>query len=436
MRVVVTGMGLVTPLGWGVQSVWDRLISGHSGIARIRAFDPKDFSSQIAGEIPEGLDFGRYIPPRDQKKMGRFIWLAAVATAEALDQADWHPSADSHASSRTGIIVGSGIGGLPEIEESARVLVTKGPRFVTPFFVPSSLINLASGYLSIVHGFSGPNISVVTACATGAHAIGAGADMIRKGAADVMVVGGTEAAICPLGVAGFASMHALSRKFNDDPQRASRPWDKARDGFVIAEGSGVLVLESYEHAVKRGATIYGEILGCGLSGDAHHITAPREDGTGAYAAMKNALTEANLSPSDIDYVNAHGTSTPAGDLAELRAMERLFCAEDSDGNKASATSSWSGDERASCGQSVKVSSTKSSVGHLLGAAGSVEAIFCLMAMNHKILPPTLNLDDPVASQLDLIPHKARPVDKVQYVLSNSFGFGGTNVSLVFGTGKS
>ena len=419
MRVVVTGMGLVTPLGWGVQLVWDRLISGQSGIARIRSFDPEGFSSQIAGEVPEDLDFSEYISPRDQKKMGRFIWLAAVATAEALTQADWHPAPNSAASGRTGVIVGSGIGGLPEIEASARTLINGGPRRVSPFFVPSSLINLASGFLSITHGFSGPNISVVTACATGAHAIGAGADIIRKGGADVMVVGGAEAAICPLGVAGFASMHALSRGFNTDPHRASRPWDKARDGCVIAEGSGVLVLESYEHAMNRGAPIYGEVLGCGLSGDAHHITAPREDGAGAYTAMTNALAEAHLTPSDIDYVNAHGTSTPAGDLAELRAMERLFCSDPlGDSSKSEKT---------------KVSSTKSSIGHLLGAAGSVEAIFCLMAMKHKILPSTLNLEDPESSYLDLIPCTARPVDQVRYALSNSFGFGGTNVSLVFGS---
>jgi 3-oxoacyl-[acyl-carrier-protein] synthase II len=408
MRIVVTGLGLVTPLGCGVTSVWEKLIAGQSGIRRITSFDVSSYPSQIAGQIPEPLEFfEQWVSKKDQRKMGRFILWAIAAAEEALADAGWKPETD-HDRERTGVLVGSGIGGLDEISHWSVVLHEKGPSRVGPFFVPSALINLASGHISIRHGLTGPNLSVVTACSTGAHAIGEAAKMIRAGQADIVIAGGGEAAVCPMGVAGFSAMKALSTNFNDHPEKASRPWDKQRDGFVIAEGAGVVVLESLEHAQKRGAKIYAELLGYGMSGDAYHMAAPREDGDGAFRCMKAALKDARLEPYQVQYINAHGTSTPPGDIAELQAIERLFP------------------------EKTVVSSTKSSIGHLLGAAGSVEAIFSILTMNTGVVPPTLNLDDPEPTQMDLVAHTARTLNQVDHVLSNSFGFGGTNASLVFG----
>lgn len=408
MRIVVTGLGLVTPLGCGVASVWEKLIAGQSGIRRISSFDVSSYPSQIAGQIPEPLEFfEQWVSKKDQRKMGRFILWTMAAAEEALADAGWKPQTE-HDRERTGVLVGSGIGGLDEISHWSVVLHEKGPSRVGPFFVPSALINLASGHISIRHGFTGPNLSVVTACSTGAHAIGEAAKMIRAGQADIVVAGGGEAAVCPIGVAGFSAMKALSTNFNDHPEKASRPWDKQRDGFVIGEGAGVVVLESLEHAQKRGAKIYAELLGYGMSGDAYHMAAPREDGDGAFRCMKAALKDARLEPHQLQYINAHGTSTPTGDIAELQAIERLFP------------------------EKTVVSSTKSSIGHLLGAAGSVEAIFSMLTMNTGVVPPTLNLDDPEPTKMDLVAHTARTLNQVNYVLSNSFGFGGTNASLVFG----
>jgi 3-oxoacyl-[acyl-carrier-protein] synthase II len=408
MRIVVTGLGLVTPLGCGVTPVWEKLIAGQSGIRRISSFDVSSYPSQIAGQIPEPLEFfEQWVSKKDQRKMGRFILWAMAAAEEALADAGWKPQTE-HDRERTGVLVGSGIGGLDEISHWSVVLHEKGPSRVGPFFVPSALINLASGHISIRHGFTGPNLSVVTACSTGAHAIGEAAKMIRSGQADIVVAGGGEAAVCPMGVAGFSAMKALSTNFNDHPEKASRPWDKQRDGFVIGEGAGVVVLESLDHAQKRGAKIYAELLGYGMSGDAYHMAAPRDDGDGAFRCMKAALKDARLEPHQVQYINAHGTSTPPGDIAELQAIERLFP------------------------EKTVVSSTKSSIGHLLGAAGSVEAIFSILTMNTGVVPPTLNLDDPEPTQMDLVAHTARTLNQVNYVLSNSFGFGGTNASLVFG----
>ncbi len=415
-RVVVTGFGLVTPLGVGAESVWKQLLDGKSGIRSIQNFDVSDLPAKIAGQVPRGetasgaFNADDWVPPKDQRKMDEFIVYAIAAAEQAVTDAEWKPQ-DSEEKERTGVMIGSGIGGLPGITEGGLTLHEKGPRRLSPFFIPSNLINLASGHVSIRYGFRGPNHAVVTACSTGAHAIGDAARLIMWDDADVMVAGGTEAAVCRIGIAGFAAARALSTAFNDEPHRASRPWDVKRDGFVMGEGSGIVVLEELEHAKKRGAKIYAEIIGYGMSGDAYHITAPAEDGNGAFRAMRNALKRAQVSPDQIDYINAHGTSTPLGDEIELGAVKRLF-----------------GD----AAYKVSMSSTKSSIGHLLGAAGSVEAIFSMLAMRDGIVPPTLNLENPSPNcDIDLVPLKAKE-RPVRYALSNSFGFGGTNASLVFG----
>ncbi len=414
-RVVVTGIGLVTPLGVGAELVWKKLIEGQSGIRAIQSFDVSDLPAKIAGQVPRGetasgaFNADDWVPPKEQRKMDEFIVYALAAADQAVADAGWKPTGEEDRE-RTGVMIGSGIGGLPGITEGAITLHERGPRRLSPFFIPSNLINLASGHVSIRYGFTGPNHAVVTACSTGAHAIGDAARLILWEDADVMVCGGAEAAICRLGLAGFAAARALSTAFNDQPSRASRPWDEARDGFVMGEGAGVLVLEELEHARKRGAKIYAEVVGYGMSGDAHHITAPAEDGNGAFRAMRNALKRAGIGPEKIDYINAHGTSTPLGDEIELGAVKRLF------GEHA---------------YKVSMSSTKSSIGHLLGAAGSVEAIFSILAMRDSVVPPTLNLEKPSAScDIDLVPLEAKQ-RPVRYALSNSFGFGGTNASLVF-----
>jgi 3-oxoacyl-[acyl-carrier-protein] synthase II len=412
----VTGLGLVTPLGVGVPLVWERLIAGRSGIRAIEGFDVSDIASKIAGQVPAGpaaeggFDPDEWVDTRERRRMDRFIQYAMAAGIQAIEDAGWTPT-DEESLDRTGVMVGSGIGGLQEIYNGSIILHERGARKLSPFFIPASLINLASGHLSIKYGFRGPNHAVVTACSTGAHALGDAARFIQFDDADVMVAGGAEAAVCRIGMAGFAAARALSTQYNDTPERASRPWDTGRDGFVMGEGAGVVVLEEYEHAKKRGATIYAEIVGYGLSGDAYHITAPSEDGGGAFRAMRNALKRAGVGPESIDYVNAHGTSTPLGDEIEFGAVKRLF------GDKAGAMS---------------MSSTKSAIGHLLGAAGSVEAIFAILAMRDNVAPPTLNLDDPdeACRGIDLVPHEARE-RPISCVLTNSFGFGGTNVSLVF-----
>ncbi len=414
-RVVITGLGMVSPLGCGVEASWKRLIAGESGASRVSEFDVSDITCQIACSIPRGTYAeGRYNPddwmePKEQRKVDDFIVYAMAAADQALTDADWHPqSADDRAA--TGVLIGSGIGGLQGIEKAALLLAEKGPKRISPFFIPGRLINLASGYVSIRHGLKGPNHAVVTACSTGAHAVGDASRLIALGDADVMVAGGTESPICRLALAGFAACRALSTHFNDEPKRASRPYDRDRDGFVMGEGAGVLVLEELGHARARGARIYGEVIGYGLSGDAHHITAPAEDGDGAYRCMQMAVKRAGIQPGEIDYVNAHGTSTPMGDEIELASVERLF------GNAAGK---------------LVMSSTKSSIGHLLGAAGAVEAIFSLLTMRDNIIPPTLNLDNPsVETPIDLVPNEARS-QEVNTVLSNSFGFGGTNASLIF-----
>jgi 3-oxoacyl-[acyl-carrier-protein] synthase II len=414
-RVVITGMGMVTPLGAGVKTNWDRLIAGQSGIGAITAFEVADLPARVAGMVPRGTGPGDFdvdsaVPPKDQRKNDVFIHYAIAAANEAIANSGWQPP-DDEARERTGVMIGSGIGGLQWIAEGSLTLEQKGPRRISPFFIPAALINLASGQVSIQHGFRGPNHAVVTACSTGAHAIGDAARLIMWDDADVMVAGGAEAAVCRLGLAGFAAARALSTAYNETPDRASRPYDKGRDGFVMGEGAGVVVLEEFEHAKARGATIYAEVVGYGLSGDAHHITAPPEDGNGGFRAMTAALKRAGLTPSDIDYVNAHGTSTPLGDEIELGAVKRLF------GNAI---------------ETVSMSSTKSAIGHLLGAAGAVEAIYSVLAINHDVVPPTLNLEDPSDSCLgvDLVPKQAKE-RPVRAALSNSFGFGGTNASLVF-----
>jgi 3-oxoacyl-[acyl-carrier-protein] synthase II len=414
-RVVVTGLGMVSPLGVGVKNNWERLINGESGIRGIQSFDVSDLPSKIAGEVPRGdtasglLNADDYVSPKDQRKMDRFIVLAIAAAHEAVADSGWTPT-DEESRERTGVMIGSGIGGLPAIYDGAVVLHEKGPRRISPFFIPASLINLASGHVSIQYGFKGPNHSVVTACSTGAHAIGDAARLIMWEDADVMLAGGAEAAVSRLGIAGFAAARALSTGFNDRPSEASRPWDKGRDGFVMGEGAGVLVLEELEHARKRGAKIYAEVVGYGMSGDAYHITSPPEDGNGGFRSMRAALKRAGMDPSEIGYINAHGTSTPMGDEIELGAVKRLF---------------------GPAIETVAMSSTKSAIGHLLGAAGAVEAIFSILAMRDGIAPPTLNLDNPsVDTPIDLVPHKARKRD-IGVVLSNSFGFGGTNASLIF-----
>jgi 3-oxoacyl-[acyl-carrier-protein] synthase II len=413
-RVVVTGLGLVTPLGSGVEASWSRLLEGQSGARRVHEFEVADLACQIACFVPRGdgkdgtFNPNDWMEPKEQRKVDSFIIYAMAAANQALADSGYKAET-SEQQERAGVLIGSGIGGLQGIAETSLLLEEKGPRRVSPFFIPGRLINLASGYVSIEHQLKGPNHSVVTACSTGAHAIGDAARLVALGDADVMVAGGAESPICRIALAGFGACRALSTGFNDRPTKASRPYDKDRDGFVMGEGAGVAVLEALEHAKARGARIYAEVIGYGLSGDAYHITAPAADGDGAYRCMKAAIKRAGTGPSDIDYVNAHGTSTPMGDEIELGAVERLF------GNAAGK---------------LAMSSTKSAIGHLLGAAGAVEAVFSVLAIRDNIAPPTLNLDNPsVQTAIDLVPHKAkrRPINTV---LSNSFGFGGTNASLV------
>ncbi|WP_074787324.1 beta-ketoacyl-ACP synthase II [Roseovarius tolerans] len=414
-RVVVTGLGLVTPLADGVEKSWSRLLDGQSGAGTITRFDPVNVITKYACEVPYGdgsdgtFDPDHYMEPKERRKVDHFILFGLAAAQQAVEDAGWMPD-DAESLERTGVMMGSGIGGLRSIEETANIIRDKGVRRVSPFFIPGALINLISGQVSIRYGFKGPNHSVVTACATGAHAIGDAARLIMFGDADVMVAGGAEASICEIGIAGFNACKALSTKRADDPQGASRPYDVERDGFVMGEGAGVVVLEEYEHAKARGAKIYAEVLGYGLSGDAYHITAPSEDGDGGLRAMRSALRNAGMEPSDIDYINAHGTSTMA-DTIELKAVETLL-----------------GD---AAGKAT-MSSTKSSVGHLLGAAGAVEAIFSILAIRDQVAPPTINLDNPaVETPLDLAPNAKRE-RKIDVALSNSFGFGGTNAALVLG----
>jgi 3-oxoacyl-[acyl-carrier-protein] synthase II len=413
-RVVVTGLGMVTPLGCGVDTTWSRILDGRSGARKIDTFEVADLASQIACVIPRGdgsegtFDPDQWMEPKEQRKVDDFIVFAMAAARQALDDANWHPSTEEDKCA-TGTLIGSGIGGLSGIADTSLLLKERGPRRVSPFFIPGRLINLASGYVSIEHGLKGPNHSVVTACSTGAHAIGDGARLIALGDADVMVAGGTESPICRLGMAGFCAARALSTGYNDAPQKASRPYDKDRDGFVMGEGAGVVVLEEYEHARRRGARIYCEVVGYGLSGDAYHITSPSPDGDGGFRSMSAAIKRAGISISDIDYINAHGTSTQIGDEIELGAVERLL------GNAASK---------------VSMSSTKSSTGHLLGAAGAIEAIFSILAIRDNIAPPTINLENPsVETAIDLVPQTARKRE-INVALSNSFGFGGTNASIV------
>ncbi len=416
-RVVVTGLGLVTPLATGVEETWSRLVAGRSGAGQITRFDASDLSCRIACELKRGdgadgtFNPDRWVDAKDQRRYDDFIIYGLAAVRQAVADSGWEPKTEDERC-RTGVLIGSGIGGLPSIEATAILLKEKGPRRVSPFFIPGSLINLCSGVASIIYGFKGPNHSVVTACSTGAHSIGDAARLIALDDADVMVAGGAEGAICRLGIAGFIACKALSTGFNDQPTRASRPYDRDRDGFVMGEGSGIVILEEYEHARARGAKIYAEVIGYGLSGDAHHITAPAEDGDGAYRCMTMALKRAGISAHDLDYVNAHGTSTPLGDEIELRAVERLV------GNRASE---------------LCMSSTKSATGHLLGAAGAIEAVFSILAIRDNIAPPTINLEHPsVETEIDLVPLVARRKE-INTVLSNSFGFGGTNASVVFRT---
>jgi 3-oxoacyl-[acyl-carrier-protein] synthase II len=414
-RVVVTGLGMVTPLASGVEQTWSRILDGQSGASRIDAFEVDDLACQIACMVPTGDGSnGTYNPDdwmerKEQRKVDKFIVFAMAAAQQAIDDSGWR--AETYDDQiRAGVVIGSGIGGFDGIVEAGSLLAKKGPRRISPFFIPGRIINLAAGYVSIRHGLKGPNHSVVTACSTGAHAIGDGARMIALGDAEVMIAGGTESPICRLAIAGFAACRALSTRYNDDPQRASRPYDRDRDGFVMGEGAGVVVLEEYQHAVDRNARIYAEVIGYGLSGDAFHITAPAQDGDGAYRCMMAALKRSGLEASQIDYINAHGTSTPLGDEIELGAVQRLV------GEAAAG---------------ISMSSTKSATGHLLGAAGAVEAIMSILAIRDNIAPPTINLDNPsVETELDLVPHKARS-RPINVVLSNSFGFGGTNASLIF-----
>src|ERR1700688_2581670 len=414
-RVVVTGLGMVSPLGCGVEPTWKRILNSESGARKIDTFDVSDLTSRIACVIPRGdgtngtFNPDQWMEPKDQRKVDDFIIFAMCAAKQALDDADWHPATEEDRCA-TGTMVGSRIGGVSGIADTALLLKERGPRKVSPFFIPGRLINLASGYVSIEHGLKGPNHAVVTACSTGAHAIGDAGRLIALGDADVMVAGGTESPVSRISLAGFAACRALSTGFNDTPERASRPYDRDRDGFVMGEGAGAVVLEEYEHAKRRGAKIYAELIGYGLSGDAYHITAPAEDGDGAFRCMTMALKRAGISPAELDYINAHGTSTPLGDEIELNAVQRVV------GNAAGK---------------IAMSSTKSSIGHLLGAAGAVEAIFSMLAIRDGVAPPTINLDNPsVETPIDLVPHKARKRDN-DTVLSNSFGFGGTNASLIF-----
>ena len=412
-RVVITGLGLVTPLACGVEETWSRLLAGQSGASPITKFKVDDLATKIACQVPRGdgsdgtFNPDQWVDAKEQRRMDDFIIYGLAAATQAVRDSGWEPKTEEERY-RTGVLIGSGIGGLDGIEQASILVHEKGPRRLSPFFIPGRLINLVSGYVSIEHGYKGPNHAVVTACATGAHAIGDAARLIAFDDADVMIAGGAESAVCRIGIAGFNACRALSTAFNDTPTKASRPYDKDRDGFVMGEGAGIVVLEEYEHAKARGAKIYGEVRGYGLSGDAYHITAPSEDGDGGYRAMQMALKRAGIAASDIDYVNAHGTSTMA-DGIELGAVERML------GNAASKTA---------------MSSTKSSIGHLLGAAGSVEAIFCLLAMRDGIVPPTINLDNPdVTTQIDLVPNKAQKRE-VNIAMSNSFGFGGTNAALI------
>ncbi len=414
-RVVVTGMGIVSPLGTGIENTWSRMLAGESGAGQITRFDASDLPSRIAFEVKEGdgsnntLKRDDWIDSKDQRRYDDFIQFALIAAKQAMKDSGLELKTEDE-KYRAGVLVGSGIGGLTGIQDTTLLMKEKGPRRVSPFFIPGSLINLAGGLISINFGLKGPNHAVVTACATGTHAIGDAARIISVGDADVMVAGGAESAICRIGIAGFIACKALSSAFNDSPEKASRPYDKDRDGFVMGEGAGIVVLEEYEHAKARGAKMYGEVIGYGMSGDAYHITAPSEDGDGAFRCMQAALKRAGISAGEIDYINAHGTSTPLGDEIELRAVERLI------GNNAAR---------------VAMSSTKSAVGHLLGAAGAVEAVFSLLAMRDNICPPTLNLDNPsVETAMDLVPHVAKKKE-INTVLSNSFGFGGTNASLIF-----
>lgn len=415
-RVVVTGLGMVTPLGVGVDHNWKQILAGKSGIGRITGFDVDDIACQIAGQVPGpdeegGLDLDAFIDPREQRRQDRFIQLGLVAAQLAVEDSGWMPD-DVEAQNRTGVMIGSGIGGLETIVTTDQLMNERGTRRISPFFIPSALINLISGHVSIKYGFRGPNHSVVTACSTGAHAIGDAARIVALDDADLMVAGGAEAAVCRIGMAGFAAARALSTGYNDDPQRGSRPWDTGRDGFVMGEGAGIVVLEELEHAKARGATIYAEVKGYGMSGDAYHITAPAEDGDGGFRAMQAALKRAGLTADDIDYVNAHGTSTPLGDLIEAGAVRRLL------GDAVS---------------NVSMSSTKSATGHLLGAAGAIEAIYSVKAVQTGDLPPTLNLESPeeAVADFDLVPLKTRNRE-VRNAMSNSFGFGGTNASLIVG----
>ncbi|MCF7726192.1 beta-ketoacyl-ACP synthase II [Sulfitobacter sp. M220] len=414
-RVVVTGLGLVTPLADGVEASWSRILDGQSGAGRITGFDPSKLVTQYACEVPLGdgtdgtFNGDKYMEPKEQRKVDTFILFGMAAAQQAVEDSGWMPT-DREDLERTGVLIGSGIGGLNSIANTAVMMHEKGPRRVSPFFVPGALINLISGQVSIRYGFRGPNHSVVTACSTGAHAIGDASRLIQHGDADVMIAGGAEAAICEIGMAGFNACKALSTKRGDDPTKASRPYDADRDGFVMGEGAGIVVLEEYEHAKARGAKIYAEVLGYGMSGDAYHITAPAEDGDGAERSMRNALRSAGLAPTDIDYINAHGTSTMA-DVIELGAVERML-----------------GDAV----ETVTMSSTKSATGHLLGAAGAIEAIFSILAIRDQVAPPTINLDNPaVETKIDLAPNK-KVERKIDIALSNSFGFGGTNASVIFG----
>jgi 3-oxoacyl-[acyl-carrier-protein] synthase II len=413
-RVVVTGIGMVTPLGAGVDTTWKNILEGKSGAGKIEKFDVSDLPCKIAAQVKRGdgtngtFNPDQWMEPKEQRKVDDFIIFAMAAAGQAIQDSGWAPKSEKDQEA-TGVLIGSGIGGIEGIAEASLTLKERGPRRISPFFIPGRLINLASGYVSIEHGLKGPNHSVVTACSTGAHAIGDAGRLIALGDADVMVAGGTESPINRLSIAGFSACKALSTSFNDTPEKASRPYDKDRDGFLMGEGAGVVVLEEYEHAKARGAKIYGELIGYGLSGDAFHITAPAQDGNGAFRCMTMAIKRAGITPAEIDYINAHGTSTMA-DTIELGAVERVV------GN---------------AGGRISMSSTKSEIGHLLGAAGAVEAIFSLLAMRDQVAPPTINLDNPdVETPIDLVPHTARKRE-INTVLSNSFGFGGTNASLVF-----
>ena len=413
-RVVITGLGLVTPLGCGVEATWAGLLAAKSGARRVTEFEVADMPCQIAAFIPRGdgtngtFNADQWLEPKEQRKVDDFIVYGVAAADQALADAGWKPKTQDE-QERTGVLIGSGIGGLSGIADTSLVLKEKGPRRVSPFFIPGRLINLAAGYVSIKHQLKGPNHAVVTACSTGAHAIGDAARIVALGDADVMVAGGAESPICRIAIAGFSACKALSTHFNETPEKASRPYDKDRDGFVMGEGAGIVVLEALEHAKARGARIYAEVIGYGMSGDAFHITAPSETGDGAYRCMRAAIKRAGIDASEIDYVNAHGTSTPMGDEIELGAVERLF------GNSAGK---------------LTMSSTKSAIGHLLGAAGAVEAVFSILAMRDNVAPPTLNLDNPsVETAIDLVPHTPRK-KQIDTVLSNSFGFGGTNASVI------